>query len=64
MKKKLFSLGLAVAMAASLTACGGSDTAGTTKAAETTAAGAADNAAAGGVIKIGGIGPTTGGAAV
>ncbi len=67
MKKKLFSLGLAVAMAASLTACGGSGTAGTTKAAETTAAdkaGAADNAAAGGVIKIGGIGPTTGGAAV
>ena len=58
MKKKLFSLGLAVAMAASLTACGGSGTAGTTKAAETTAAdkaGAADNAAAGGVIKIGGI---------
>ena len=54
-------------MAASLTACGGSGTAGTTKAAETTAAdkaGAADNAAAGGVIKIGGIGPTTGGAAV
>ena len=38
MKKKLFSLGLAVAMAASLTACGGSGTAGTTKAAETTAA--------------------------
>ena len=67
MKKKLFSLCLAVAMAASLTACGGSGTAGTTKAAETTAAdkaGAADNAAAGGVIKIGGIGPTTGGAAV
>ena len=67
MKKKLFSLGLAVAMAASLTACGGSGSAGTTKAAETTAAdkaGAADNAAAGGVIKIGGIGPTTGGAAV
>ena len=67
MKKKLFSLGLAVAMAASLTACGGSGTAGTTKAAETTAADkavAADNAAAGGVIKIGGIGPTTGGAAV
>ena len=67
MKKKLFSLGLAVAMAASLTACGGSGTAGTTKAAETTAAdkaGAADNAVAGGVIKIGGIGPTTGGAAV
>ena len=67
MKKKLFSLGLAVAMAASLTACGGSGTAGTTKAAETTAAdkaGAADNAAAGGVIKSGGIGPTPGGAAV
>lgn len=77
MKKRLFSLGLAVAMAASLTACGGSNTAETTKAAETTAAGsgaAAESGTAagetpaagadGGVIKIGGIGPTTGGAAV
>ena len=75
MKKRLFSLGLAVAMAASLTACGGSKTAETTTAApaaessaagETTAAGEAAETteAAGGVIKIGGIGPTTGGAAV
>lgn len=75
MKKRLFSLGLAVAMAASLTACGGSKTAETTAApaaetsaaaeGETTAAGeSAASGAAGGVIKIGGIGPTTGGAAV
>ena len=71
MKKRLFSLGLAVAMAASLTACGGSNTAETTKAAETAAASkdaagesSETEAAAGGVIKIGGIGPTTGGAAV
>lgn len=42
--KKLVSLGLAVAMAASLTACGGSD-AGTTAAADTTAAGAETTAA-------------------
>lgn len=71
MKKRLFSLGLAVAMAASLTACGGSGTTETTKAAsaETTKAAEGESAAqgeaaAGGVIKIGGIGPTTGGAAV
>ena len=71
MKKRLFSLGLAVAMAASLTACGGSNTAEPTKAAETAAASkdaagesSETEAAAGGVIKIGGIGPTTGGAAV
>lgn len=75
MKKRLFSLGLAVAMAASLTACGGSKQAESTAApaaeasaaaeGETTAAGeSAASGAAGGVIKIGGIGPTTGGAAV
>lgn len=72
--KKFLSLGLAAAMALSLTACGGGDTktettaagaAETTKAAEagaeTTAAGAA---AAGGVFKIGGIGPITGSTAI
>ena len=71
MKKRFLSLGLAAVMAMSLTACGGSNTAETTKAAETTAADAkaegseaADTTAAGGVFKIGGIGPVTGGAAV
>ena len=38
MKKRFLSLGLAAVMAMSLTACGGSNTADTTKAAETTAA--------------------------
>ena len=66
--KKLVSLGLAAAMAASLTACGGkSDNGATTAgAAETTAAadaGAADQTA-GGSFKIGGIGPITGGTAI
>ena len=74
MKKRFLSFGLAMAMAASLTACGGSSSTATTaaagaktetsaaetKAGETTAA-KAD--AAGGVFKIGGIGPVTGGAA-
>ena len=76
MKKRFLSLGLAAVMAMSLTACGGSNTAETTKAAETTAAdakaeaseaadtAATDAGAAGGVFKIGGIGPVTGGAAV
>ena len=71
MKKRFLSLGLAAVMAMSLTACGGSNTAETTKVAETTAADAkaegseaADTTAAGGVFKIGGIGPVTGGAAV
>lgn len=71
MKKRFLSLGLAAVMAMSLTACGGSNTAETKKAAETTAADAkaegseaADTTAAGGVFKIGGIGPVTGGAAV
>lgn len=62
MKKRLLSLGLAALMAASLTACGGSD------AGASSAEGAANSTekadAAGGVIKIGGIGPITGGAAV
>lgn len=63
MKKRLFSLGLAVAMAASLTACGGSKTTETTAAASAEGtAGAGDSA--GGVIKIGGIGPLTGSTAV
>lgn len=61
MKKRFLSLGLAMAMAASLTACGSSSS--TT---ETTTAAAADatTAAAGEVFKIGGIGPVTGAAAV
>lgn len=71
MKKRFLSAGLAVVMAASLTACGGSGSASTTtaaageakaegesKAAESSAA--ADSAS----FKIGGIGPVTGGAAV
>lgn len=68
MKKKLLSFGLAAAMVASLSACGSSAPAETTAAAGTTAAGAettaAGAAATGGVLKIGGIGPVTGGAAV
>ncbi len=76
MKKRFLSLGLAVVMAASLTACGGgaakettaaaADTAaaGETKAEESAAEGETQAAAEGGVFKIGGIGPVTGGAAV
>ncbi len=67
--KKLLSLGLAIAMAASLTACGsGKASEGTTAAgteskgeAQTTAAGAA---AGEGTIKIGGIGPISGSTAI
>ncbi len=74
--KRVVSLGLAAVMAASLTACGGSDTketAADSKAAESTAAEAKEDAskpaegteaADGSVFKIGGIGPITGGAAV
>lgn len=72
MKKQFLSLGLAVAMAASLTACGNSG-GGTTTAADTaenTDAGQAEEteqgegaAASGETFKIGGIGPTTGSAA-
>ena len=65
--KKLLSLGLAVAMVASLTACGSGNTsesttaAGTkTKEAQTTAAGSTE----GGSFKIGGIGPITGSTAI
>ena len=60
MKKRVLSLGLAVMMAASLTACGGSKAAETQAAAgETQAAAEADGAS----FKIGGIGPITGPAA-
>lgn len=71
--RKLVSLGLAVAMAASLTACGGGGSTADTTAAGTTAAGdaaadttaaAGDTAAASGeVFKIGVTGPLTGAAA-
>ena len=73
MKKRVLALAMAACMAGSLTACGGGKTEETTKAAETTAAAAGDTTAAagetaaaatGGVLKIGGIGPVTGGAAV
>ena len=71
MKKRFLSAGLAVVMAASLTACGGSGSTSTTTAAagEAKAEGeskAAESSAAadGASFKIGGIGPVTGGAAV
>lgn len=79
MKKRLLSFGMAAMMAASLTACGGAKPAESTAApaasqAETSAEGtetdpsseasAETPAGAGGVLKIGGIGPVTGGAAV
>ena len=55
--KKAMSLVLAAAMAFSFAACGGtSSTSGTASTASSTASGAA--------IKIGGIGPLTGGAAI
>lgn len=67
--KKLLSLGMAVAMAASLTACGGSGTSETTTAAAETDAASGDtteaaNASGEDSFKIGGIGPLTGGAAI
>lgn len=71
MKKRFLSAGLAVVMAASLTACGGSGSASTTTAAAGVAKAegeskAAESSAAadGASFKIGGIGPVTGGAAV
>ena len=68
MKKRFLSLGLAMAMTASLTACGSSSsTTETTTAAAadaTTAAAGESTAASGEVFKIGGIGPVTGAAAV
>ena len=45
MKKKIFALGLAACMAASLAACGGSKTAETTAGADTAAAGTEASAA-------------------
>ena len=68
MKKRFLCLGLAMAMAASLTACGSSSsTTETTTAAAadaTTAAAGESTAASSEVFKIGGIGPVTGAAAV
>lgn len=69
MKKKVLSLSLALAMAASLTACGSSSSTTETTAAAaadatTAAAGASNEASSDKVFKIGGIGPVTGAAAV
>ena len=69
MKKRVVSLSLALAMAASLTACGSSSSTTETTAAAaadatTAAAGASSEASSGKVFKIGGIGPVTGAAAV
>ena len=69
MKKRVLSLSLALAMAASLTACeSSSSTTETTAAAAadatTAAAGASSEASSDKVFKIGGIGPVTGAAAV
>ena len=69
MKKRDLSLSLALAMAASLTACGSSSSTTETTAAAaadatTAAAGASSEASSGKVFKIGGIGPVTGAAAV
>ena len=69
MKKRVLSLSLALAMAASLTACGSSSSTTETTAAAaadatTAAAGASSEASSGRVFKIGGIGPVTGAAAV
>ncbi len=64
MKKRFLSLGLAVMMAASLTACGGSEPAETEVAqTEAAAEGGEEAAPAGDTFKIGGIGPITGPAA-
>ena len=59
--KKAMSLVLAAAMAFSFAACGG---ASSTSGAASTASGTASGAASGAAIKIGGIGPLTGGAAI
>ena len=69
MKKRVLSLSLALAVAASLTACGSSSSTTETTAAAaadatTAAAGASSEASSGKVFKIGGIGPVTGAAAV
>ena len=61
--KKLLSLSLAAVLAVSATACGNSDTAGTTGADNTDAPAAESGTEAeGAVFKIGAIGPTTGAA--
>ena len=62
MKKRFLSLGLAMAMAASLTACGSSSS--TTETTTAAAAAGESTAASGEVFKIGGIGPVTRAAAV
>ena len=63
MKKRLVSMMMAAVMAASLTACGGgADTGGTGGSSSETSGAVTD--AGGGVLKIGGIGPVTGDAAV
>ncbi len=62
MKKRFLSLGLAMAMAASLTACGSSSS--TTETTTAAAAAGESTAASVEVFKIGGIGPVTGAAAV
>ena len=69
MKKRVLSLSLALAMAASLTACGSSSSTTETTAAAaadatTAAAGASNEASSDKGFKIGGIGPVTGAAAV
>ena len=69
MKKRVLTLSLALAMAASLTACGSSSSTTETTAvaaadATTAAAGASSEASSDKVFKIGGIGPVTGAAAV
>lgn len=69
MKIRVLSLSLALAMAASLTACGSSSSTTETTAAAaadatTAAAGASSEASSDKVFKIGGIGPVTGAAAV
>ena len=69
MKKRVLSLSLALAMAASLTACGSSSSTTETTAvaaadATTAAAGSSREASSDKVFKIGGIGPVTGAAAV
>ena len=69
MKKRVLSLSLALAMAASLTACGSSSSTTETTAAAaadatTAAAGASSEASSDKVFKIGGVGPVTGAAAV
>ena len=69
MKKRVLSLSLALAMAASLTACGSSSSTTETTAAAaadatTAAAGASSEASSDKVFKIGGIGPVTGASAV